>query len=287
MNQRHPRTLFFIGAHPDDETFGAGGTLAQYARSGVKVYYLCGTRGEVGEAEPRFMQGYASVGDMRWAELECAAKILGLAGVSHLGYRDSGMPGSEDNRHPDALAAAPTEEVARRIVKIMREHQPQVVITFDPIGGYRHPDHIAMHKAAVMAFQAAPDPSRYPEAGQPYQPQKLYFGIFPRGALKFFVKIMPLLGRDPRRFGKNKDIDLTAIANVTFPVNAVIKPDKQAAAARDSARACHASQLGGGGPPGGPFAFLMNLLLGQHDLFMRAYPPPGGRKEKDLFNEVT
>jgi N-acetyl-1-D-myo-inositol-2-amino-2-deoxy-alpha-D-glucopyranoside deacetylase len=286
VNQASARTLFFVGAHPDDETFGAGGTLAHYARLGVKVYYLCGTRGEVGEAEPRFMQGYASVGDMRWAELECAAKILGLAGVIHLGYRDSGMPGSLDNRHPQALAAAPTGEVAGRIVKIMRERRPQVVITFDPIGGYRHPDHIAMHKAAVMAYQAASDPGRYPEAGAAYQPQKLYFGIFPRGALKWLVRAMPLIGKDPHRFGKNKDIDLTVIANVSFPVNAFVKVDKAAAAARESARACHASQLGGGGPPGGLFAVLMNMLLGQRDLFMRAYPPPGRGKEKDLFNGV-
>jgi N-acetyl-1-D-myo-inositol-2-amino-2-deoxy-alpha-D-glucopyranoside deacetylase len=280
------RTLFFVGAHPDDETFGVGGTLAYYAAAGVKVYYLCGTRGEVGVADPDFLKGHASVGDMRWAELECAGKILGLSGVIHLGFRDSGMPGSEDNTHPQALAAAPTEEVAGRIVKIMRELQPQVVITFDPIGGYRHPDHIAIHQAAVMAFSAAGDAQKYPAAGPAYQPQKLYFSIFPRGALKFLVRLMGLIGRNPRKFGRNKDIDLTLLTNVDFPVHATLKLDRQAAQKRDKARACHASQLTGGGPPGGLFMRAMNYFVGQRDLFMRAYPPPGGAKEKDLFAGV-
>src|SRR5271157_4890469 len=103
------RTLVFIGAHPYDETFGIGGTLAQYAASGVKVYYVCGTRGEVGEAGPEFMKSYATVGDMRWAELKCAAQALGLMDVIYLGYRDSGMPGTADNKHPQALFMAPLE----------------------------------------------------------------------------------------------------------------------------------------------------------------------------------
>jgi N-acetyl-1-D-myo-inositol-2-amino-2-deoxy-alpha-D-glucopyranoside deacetylase len=277
------KILFFVGAHPDDETFGMGGTLAQYAMAGAKVYYLCGTKGEVGAADPGPMQGYASVADMRWGELKCAAQILGLADVIHLGYRDSGMPGSADNRHPQALAAARTEDVAERIVKIMREIQPQVVITFDPIGGYNHPDHVAMHKAAVMAFQAASDPQKYPQAGSAYQPQKLYYSVFPRGALKMLVKIMPLVGKNPHKFGRNKDIDLAALANVNYPVHAVIRLSREAAKKRDEARACHASQLGGGGPPGGLFLRLLTYFIGQRDLFMRAYPTSSGGKEKDLF----
>ncbi len=149
------KTLIFVGAHPDDETFGIGGTLAQYAAAGVKVYYACATRGEVGSVDPERIQGYATIGDMRWAELKCAAQILGLADVIHLGYRDSGMPGSDDNKHPEALAAAPIEQVTGRVVKVIREFKPQVVITFDPIGGCRHPDHIAIHNATVQAFNVA------------------------------------------------------------------------------------------------------------------------------------
>ena len=87
------RTLVFFGAHPDDETFGMGATLAWYAASGVKVYCVCATRGEAGTVDPEYMPGYATIGDVRWAELKCAAQVLGLIDVIYLGYRDSGMRG--------------------------------------------------------------------------------------------------------------------------------------------------------------------------------------------------
>ncbi len=85
------------------------------------------------------MRGYSSIGDLRWAELKCAAQTLGLTDVIYRGYRDSGMAGSEDNKHPQALSAAPLEQVAGRIVAVIRRLKPEVVVTFDPIGGYRHP----------------------------------------------------------------------------------------------------------------------------------------------------
>jgi N-acetyl-1-D-myo-inositol-2-amino-2-deoxy-alpha-D-glucopyranoside deacetylase len=89
------KSILFVGAHPDDETFGIGGVLAQYAADGVKVYYACATRGEAGTVEPMYMEGYSSIGDMRWAELRCAAQALGLAGGINIGYHDSGMAGSK------------------------------------------------------------------------------------------------------------------------------------------------------------------------------------------------
>jgi N-acetyl-1-D-myo-inositol-2-amino-2-deoxy-alpha-D-glucopyranoside deacetylase len=125
-----PRTLVLTGAHPDDETFGMGGTLAQYAAAGVKVYYVCGTRGEVGEVPPEYLKGYNSIAELRTHELKCAADTLGLSDVIYLGYRDSGMAGTADNQHPQALAAAPLEEVAGRIVKELRRLKPEVVVTF-------------------------------------------------------------------------------------------------------------------------------------------------------------
>src|SRR5947207_15208358 len=115
------RCLLFVGAHPDDESFGPGGTLAKYAQTGVKVYYACGTRGEVGEASAEHLAGHASTAHLRTAELACAAKALALAGVIYLEYRDSGMTGSPNNTAPGALAAAPLDEVTGRIVKIIRD----------------------------------------------------------------------------------------------------------------------------------------------------------------------
>jgi LmbE family N-acetylglucosaminyl deacetylase len=276
------RRMLAIFAHPDDETFGAGGTLAVYARRGVEVHLVCATRGEVGEAPPGW-KGFSDAGSMREAELRCAAKILGLSGVHFLGYRDSGMPGSPDNAHPRALAAAPTEQVAREAARYIRQLRPQVVVTFDPIGGYRHPDHIAAHRATVAGFRIAADPRQDPGGGAPYQPQKLYFHTFPHGLLRWAVRLMPLLGVDPRRLGKNRDIDLTAFADVNFPIHARIDIRTVLAVKREAA-ACHSSQ---GGAPGGGFGRLGEVLLGATESFMRGYPEtPPRRVERDLFAGV-
>jgi N-acetyl-1-D-myo-inositol-2-amino-2-deoxy-alpha-D-glucopyranoside deacetylase len=283
MDQIKERTLLFIGAHPDDETFGIGGTIAHYTAEGVKVYYACATRGEAGIMDAEKMQGLSSPGDVRWKELECAGAVLGLAGIFHLGFRDSGMQGSEDNKHPEALTSAPLEKVAASIVKVIRQVKPQVVVTHDPIGGYRHPDHIATHKGAVQAFYSAGDPARYPEAGPAFQPQKLYFNLFPRGVLKITVKLMSLLGKDPHKIGRNKDIDIASIAEVDFPVNALVRLTEQDIETREKARDCHASQLGGR-PPYSGLLSITNKIFGPRDSYMRYYPPVKGRKkENDLF----
>ena len=279
------QTLIFLGAHPDDETFGVGGTLAQYAAAGVRVYYVCATRGEVGSVAAEHQQGYATLGDTRWAELKCAARILGLADVIYLGYRDSGMLGSDDNKHPEALAVAPLGQVTGRVIKIIRELKPEVVITFDPIGGYRHPDHIAIHTATVKAFHAAGDPKQYPEAGPAFQPQKLYFSIFPRGLLKVAVKLLPLFGQNPHRFGRNKDIDIASLAKMEFPVDAIVRLTKRTVKIRDKAAECYVSQADGGSPRAGLLG-LVNKLFRQRDLYMRAYPPGDGCREADLFQHV-
>ncbi len=284
----NPKTLILTGAHPDDESFGVGGTLAQYAAAGYKVYYVCGTRGEVGEVTPEHMQGYASIADLRTHELECAAKVLGLSDVIHLGYRDSGMAGTPENKHPKALAAAPTEQVAKRIVKILRELKPEVVITSDPNGGYGHPDHIAIYKATVMAFNASGDPQKYPEAGPAFQPQKLYYHVFPHRFLKFTIKIMKLFGRDIHHVGRNKDIDLEDFVEPDFPIHCIVRLQKKSVQTRNQAAACHASQLSpDGGPRRGGLLGLINKILGPRDSYMRAYPPVKGHlHERDLFKGV-
>jgi LmbE family N-acetylglucosaminyl deacetylase len=283
LNQ--PRVLLAVLAHPDDESFGMGGTLAHYARQGVAVHLVCATRGEVGEVEPHHIQGYASIGDLREDELRCAARKLGLAGVHFLGYRDSGMEGSEDNRHPEALAAAPVDEVAARVTACIRQLRPQVVVTFDPIGGYRHPDHIAIHRATVKAFHAAGNPAAYPGAEPPYQPEKLYFHTFPRGVLRWAVRLMPLFGQNPRRFGLNGDIDLLSLASENFPVHARVSY-REVLKAREEAAACHASQ-GRISPVSGPLSLFFRFSTPK-DNFMRAFPPAGpGLRERDLFEGVA
>lgn len=277
------RRLLAVLAHPDDETFGPGGTLALYSRRGVAVHLICATRGEVGQVAPGLLAGYADIGARREHELRCAAGILGLAEVTFLGYRDSGMPGSPDNQHPLALAAAPLEEVAARVTHLMRQVRPQVVITFDPLGGYRHPDHIAIHRATTEAFHASPDATRFPGGPPPFRPAKLYYHTFDRRFLRLAVGAMRLLGRDPHRFGRNADIDLAEIAAQDFPTHARLDI-RPVADIKARAAACHASQ---GSPPTSGILGFFFRLTGGHETFQRASPPaPRGLRETDLFDGI-
>ncbi|GAB4434287.1 MAG: PIG-L family deacetylase [Chloroflexi bacterium OHK40] len=279
-------TLLAVLAHPDDESFGSGGTLARYAWSGAHVHLICATGGEEGTVATHFLEGYGSIAERRRAELMCAAEALGLASVTLLGYRDSGMAGTAANQHPEALAAQPLEAVAARVTHEIRRLRPQVVITFDPIGGYMHPDHIAIQRATVEAFHAAGDPARFPGDLPPYAPQKLYFQTFSRRVLRAAVRLMPLFGRDPRRFGTNGDIDLAALAAYEFPTHASIDI-LPVLPARERAVACHASQGGGSGGLRGGLARLL-ALAGGHETYMRAHPPaPEGLHETDLFEGVV
>ena len=168
---KNKKTLLAILAHPDDETFGMGGTLALYARKGVDVQLITATNGDVGEVAANYLKGYKSVADRRISELKCAAKLLGISGLHFLNYRDSGMAGTPDNKNPKALAAQPLEKVAAQVAHLIREIKPQVVITFDPIGGYYHPDHIASHKAAVLGFKLAAD-KKFKDKLSPWQASK-------------------------------------------------------------------------------------------------------------------
>ncbi|NOY99930.1 MAG: GlcNAc-PI de-N-acetylase [Chloroflexi bacterium] len=280
MTTDRQKTILAVLAHPDDESFGMGGTLALYAERGVDVHLVCATRGEVGQMDEKYLHGFNSIAERREAELRCAAGILGLAGVHFLDYRDSGMPGSADNEHPNALVQAPLDEVAAKVVRYIRTLKPDVVLTFDPI--YRHPDHIHIHKATVLAFERADDASFAPESGLPFKPQKLFFHMIPRAFLRFVVRILPLFGQDPHKWGSNGDIDLVSLTEVDFPTHVRINV-RSVRAKKEAAGACHASQ-GGGQMQHGVRGLLMRFFSGA-EMFMRAYPPVE-RKERvkrDLF----
>jgi LmbE family N-acetylglucosaminyl deacetylase len=276
------RVLLSVLAHPDDESFGMGGTLALYAQRGVHVHLACATRGEVGEMDPQYMQGFKSIAERRESELRCAAGILGLEGVHFLDYRDSGMPGSPDNQHPQALAFQPLDEVAANVACYMRDLKPQVVLTFDPFGGYGHPDHIAIQRATALAFEQAGNPEFSPQSGPAYTPERLYFHTMPNGFMKVAVKLLPLFGRDPKKFGTNKDIDLTEIASKDFPTHARVNI-RSVLEKKEKAGACHASQ--GGGMGGGGVVSIFMRLFANTESFMRVYPPvqPGEKRARDLF----
>jgi N-acetyl-1-D-myo-inositol-2-amino-2-deoxy-alpha-D-glucopyranoside deacetylase len=275
------RTILVVLAHPDDETFGMGGTLAYYGHLGAEVHLVCATRGEVGEVSDEKMNGFNSIAELRENELCCAADVLKIRKVHFLDYRDSGMNGSVENEHPDAFINAPIEMVAKELVDLMRRIKPDIVLTFDPIGGYMHPDHIMAHNATVMAFGLCSDPDYEVNDLAPFAPKRLYFHIIPRGFFKIVVRLMPLFGVDPSRFGNNKDINLLAIVEKDFPIHAKINY-RRFARLRDQASACHASQ--GGDKQSGFIVTWLLRIFQSVEAFMQAYPPYEKKKPRtDLF----
>jgi LmbE family N-acetylglucosaminyl deacetylase len=279
--------LLLTLAHPDDESFGLGGTLALYAKRGVEIHFVCGTRGEAGTVSPEFMQGYETVAQLREAELQCAAETLGLAAVRFLGYRDSGMVGTADNEHPEALEQAQLDQVIAALVGHIRRIKPQVVVTHDPSGTYGHPDHIKMHQATLEAFDAAGDPDRYSESGDPFAPQRLYYSTFSLSYLRLIISAARLAGRDPTRWGRNQDIDLTALTNNRFPTHVKVNY-RQVTKTKRRAIACHASQLDMGPSMRGLIGLVFRLnRMRTVDTFMQAHPPVESRRvERDLFSGV-
>jgi mycothiol S-conjugate amidase len=171
-------TLLAIHAHPDDESSKGAGTMARYAAEGVRVALVCATGGEEGDIlNPRMDRPGIKerMAELREAELKTACDILGVSEVYMLGYRDSGMPESEGNKHPNAFMNADPDEAIGKLVEIIRKEKPQVVLSYDESRGYEHPDHVRVYEWGRAAFEAAGDPDKYPEAGPAWQPSKLYY----------------------------------------------------------------------------------------------------------------
>jgi LmbE family N-acetylglucosaminyl deacetylase len=276
------RRLLFSLAHPDDESFGSGGTIARYVAEGAEVYYLCATNGDVGTVSPEKLNGYKSVAELRIHELDKASEVLGFKKVHRLNYRDSGMMNSETSKDPASLWQAPREEVTRKVVDFIREIKPQVVVTFNKYGGYGHPDHIAIQRATTDAFKLAGDAS-YETGVAPYQPQKLYYTGVSAAMFRLMLPYMRLRGVDPRKVGRNKDIDFIAIMENIEPVHTRVDIARYFDV-WDRASACHASQLGGGGPR---LPWLRNII-GRTQGFTRVHPVPQYNRvdEHDLFAGV-
>ncbi|MEZ4642915.1 MAG: PIG-L family deacetylase [Chloroflexota bacterium] len=171
--------LLGIFAHPDDEILGPGATLAMYAAQGVPVELVCATRGEVGEIADPALATPQTLPQVRERELRCAANTLGIADVTFLGYRDSGMAGTPENEHPQAFINAPAKDVVAQLVAIVRRKRPFALLTFEPYGGYGHPDHIAIHHHTVAAFAAAADPAYRPDLGAAWQTERLFYPLLP------------------------------------------------------------------------------------------------------------
>ena len=175
--------LLSVHAHPDDESSKGASTVARYHAGGVRTVLVCCTGGEEGDILNPAMdtpEVRADIGRVRMAELKAATDIIGYDETIMLGYRDSGMPGSEANARPDCFARAPLDEAVERLVAIIRRERPQVVLTYpDEQTEYPHPDHLRVHEISLVAFDAAGDPDAFPDAGPPFAPAKLYYSVWP------------------------------------------------------------------------------------------------------------
>lgn len=278
------RRLLAILAHPDDESFGLGGTLARYVREGVEVHVCTVTDGAAGENDQEASEGEApSLATVRREELECACQVLGVK-LHTLGYRDSGMQGTPDNQHPDSLYQADLDKVARELSEIINVTRPQVVITHDATGGYFHPDHIKVHQAVRRAWDGlrSSDIAPQPKAGgyEAWSPLRLYSSVIPRSALKWFIFFMRLLGRDPTRFGQNQDVDLTQVGIPDDQIQVRLDVTRYVPI-KEQASACHRSQGGGGAQRWLP-AFLRRRFMRYE--FLMQLEPPGAGPHSDLFD---
>jgi N-acetyl-1-D-myo-inositol-2-amino-2-deoxy-alpha-D-glucopyranoside deacetylase len=177
--------MLFVHAHPDDETVGTGATMAYYAASGAHVTLVTCTLGEEGEIHVPALAGLAAdqgdqLGGYRLVELERACAALGVTDYRLLGgvgrYRDSGMMGTSANEHPRAFWGANLDEAAGHLLEVIREVRPQVVVTYDEVGGYGHPDHIQSHRVAMRAVELAD--------AEGIAPSKVYWSAIPRSVLE-------------------------------------------------------------------------------------------------------
>ncbi|WP_431960247.1 mycothiol conjugate amidase Mca [Actinacidiphila sp. bgisy160] len=172
--------LMAVHAHPDDESSKGAATMAKYVAEGVDVLVATCTGGERGSVLNPKLQGdkyiEEHIHEVRAKEMDEAREILGVE-QSWLGYVDSGLPeGDPLPPLPEGcFALQDVDEAAGTLVKLIREFRPHVITTYDENGGYPHPDHIMTHKISMVAFEAAGDPERYPEAGEPWTPLKLYY----------------------------------------------------------------------------------------------------------------
>ena len=177
-----PLRLMTVHAHPDDESSKGAATMARYVDEGVDVLVVTCTGGERGSILNPALQGRPEIEDniaeIRREEMNRARAILGVR-QNWLGYVDSGLP-EGDPKPPlpeGCFALVPLYEAVGRLVAEVRSHRPHVMVTYDENGGYPHPDHIRCHEISVAAFEAAADPDAYPEAGEPWQPLKLYYDV--------------------------------------------------------------------------------------------------------------
>ncbi|MBM7172855.1 N-acetyl-1-D-myo-inositol-2-amino-2-deoxy-alpha-D-glucopyranoside deacetylase [Streptomyces sp. G44] len=292
MTEPPARRLLLVHAHPDDESINNGATMAKYAAEGAHVTLVTCTLGEEGEVIPAGLAHLAAdredaLGPWRVAELAAAMKELGVTDHRFLGgpgrYRDSGMMGTEQNHRPGAFWSADLDEAAAHLVEVIREVRPQVLITYDPDGGYGHPDHIQAHRVAMRAADLAAEPAFRRDLGRPHTIAKIYWNRAPRSVVEERFRRMA------RELPDTPFTDPAAVADVpgvTDDERITTEIDGTPfVAAKAAAMRAHATQITVGEP-----LFVLSNDLAQplfeveyYELARGEASAEGTDREKDLF----
>ncbi|MCQ4211427.1 N-acetyl-1-D-myo-inositol-2-amino-2-deoxy-alpha-D-glucopyranoside deacetylase [Streptomyces longispororuber] len=297
MTELPGRRLLLVHAHPDDESINNGATMAKYAADGAHVTLVTCTLGEEGEVIPDELAHLAPdrenlLGPHRIGELAAAMKELGVDDHRFLGgpgrYRDSGMMGVEQNHRPGAFWSADLDEAAAHLVAVIREIRPQVLVTYDPDGGYGHPDHIQAHRVAMRAADLAAEPAFRRDLGDPHTIAKIYWNRVPRTLVEErFRQLAEKLDATP--------FDVAAVVSdvpgvvaderITAEIDGRPYAERKAAAMR-----AHATQVDVPAGPGDLAVFALSNGLAQPLFDVEYYElvrgEPGSAYEKDLFDGI-
>ncbi|MGW7287897.1 N-acetyl-1-D-myo-inositol-2-amino-2-deoxy-alpha-D-glucopyranoside deacetylase [Streptomyces sp. NPDC054847] len=288
------RRLLLVHAHPDDESINNGATMALYAAAGAQVTLVTCTLGEEGEVIPADLAHLAPdredrLGPYRAGELAAAMKELGVTDHRFLGgqgrFRDSGMMGLEQNHREGAFWSADVDEVAAHLVEVVRSVRPQVLVTYDPDGGYGHPDHIQAHRVAMRGAALAAEPGFRPDLGAPHSIAKIYWNRVPRSVAEEGFARLRAAGADFSGVAAIGDVPgVVDDAEITTEIDGTAYADRKAAAMR-----AHATQI----VVDGPFFALSNELgqpLFSTEYYQLVAGEPGaepGEREHDLFAGVS
>ncbi|WP_351226264.1 N-acetyl-1-D-myo-inositol-2-amino-2-deoxy-alpha-D-glucopyranoside deacetylase [Streptomyces sp. NPDC002133] len=296
MTDLPARRLLLVHAHPDDESINNGATMARYAAEGARVTLMTCTLGEEGEVIPPELAHLAadkedSLGPHRIGELAAAMAELGVTDHRFLGgpgrFRDSGMMGLPQNRRPGAFWNSEVDEAAPYLVEVIRSVRPQVLVTYDPRGGYGHPDHIQAHRVAMRAADLAAEPAFRRDLGRPHTIAKIYWNRVPRSvAEEAFAHLRAADGS--QTFPGIADIgDIPGVvddAEITTEIDGTAYAGRKSAAMR-----AHATQIAVDGP-----FFALSNDLGQpvftteyYQLVRGESGAPAGAREHDLFEGMA
>ncbi len=280
-----PLTLLAVHAHPDDESIATGGTLARYAAEGIRIVLVCCTRGEEGEIHDPALDpvtDWPRLGAIRERELRDAAAILGVGVVHVLPYRDSGMAGAAANSRPDNFLNADPVEAAGRVASIIRATRPAVVLTYDPGGGYGHPDHKKAHLVTCGAIEQA---GRDGEGGPGWTVPKLYYTVVSLPSLLAVNAEMRALGLTAPFREDEHAFDIRQLAVPDDVITARIAVGDYLDTAR-AARRAHRTQL----PEDDPLLALPSAIAARafaNESYIRAFSlasaPDRIEHETDLF----